>query len=99
MSSPLRWYIPLAEWQPQSCWECPGDLGHDYLIVAAHDEDEAMEMARERLRPEKYESPRLVRVLMLHDEPAPNHKRPCVSRLRITEPRPMPWKYEVLEAS
>ncbi len=99
MSSPLRWYIALAEWQPHPCWECPGDLGHDYLIVAAHDEDEAMEMARESLRPEAYGSPRSVRVLMLDDKPAPNHKRPYVSHLRVTEPRPMVWKYEVLEES
>ncbi len=99
MSSPLRWYIALAEWQPEPCYECPGDGGHDYLVVAAHDEDEAMEMARERLRPEKYESPRSVSVLLLSDEPMPNHKRPCVSHLRVTEPRPLVCKYEVLEES
>ncbi len=47
----LRYYVVLAQWDGQTCHECPGDNGRDWMVVRARDVQAALEIA-ERDQPE-----------------------------------------------
>lgn len=90
MPSPLTWWAVVSSWDGTACWECRGDHGQAWEVVAAPTAEEAVALVR-RGHPACGEFGEEVtfRVFRLASTPAPNMKRTQRYRPDGFGPRPM----------
>lgn len=88
--SGLRWWVVLASHDTEFCYECSGDNGRDFRIVAAPTAEAALEAADLTPR-DVWDDPVFVAVYELSARPDPRQRRKLVIACPVGDmryPRP-----------
>lgn len=95
----MKWWVVVADWPASECWECSGDRGHAWAVVAANTAEEAILLSK--LEPQPYELAREVFAYELAATPTTNMKNKrqlsnAHDLLNLRQPRPSPDAVVVL---